>query len=137
MAEYYDQFYIKRVFHKDKLNISVTTLYETVNVTKSLSEKSCCSKCNPCTCKMKHSKVILNFLFPPYDEFSESVYPRMCPSYNPSSCPKTWSLYSYVFLSVAFEMDSITIFFGQFSNIRKIISFIHTHILNNIIYQDQ
>lgn len=42
---------------------------------KSLSEKSRCSECNPCTCKMKHSRIILNFLFPSYKQSSETIQP--------------------------------------------------------------
>ena len=82
----------------------------------------------------EHSKVIFNFLFPSYKESSEFIQPRMGPFYNPSSCPKTRYVASYVFFSTTFDMRSITIVFNQFSDICEIITLIHAYILNILNY---
>jgi len=73
---------------------------------------------------------VFHFLFPPDEQSSESIHPRMGSLYYPSSCSITRNfLFLFDFFSTTANMRCVTIFLHQFPDIGIVIAFVHTDIL--------
>ena len=104
------------------------------DITKSLSENSGGSKCNPGTSEMKHCQIVLDLLLPANEKATKAIQPGVGSLHHPPPCPvpRDTRLVSG-FFSTGTDMCSVTPARQQLTDDIVVIPFVQAHVLRGIL----